>query len=332
MVSNLERRMKGWGMTSTTKLFLSADFKTVFEKIPDPDGGVMPLVIVLTKVLNSINEYNPKMKVTEIRFVPQDESFGLMKECDSKFFGIFAETLEDGATSVDAKDGDVWIENASFGIKIHRAVAYAIMAIDTGSRNAVVSQQAFPSLFTLIRRNLTSPGLTLTDRPIYLIDLLSAGHEEGTQASSIRRSFIAMCASGSAVVCPFHKGFSIEDLPSLPEYVVNSAKKGESCLSLDEETKTLCILGKYTGLFDDTKVVNTKNKKVGVYGSNDKFYATIILGGFCLARRFGYKVDLSPIHDAFAELDRKQKTGWTISGKYENLKSVLDYMEKVMRR
>ena len=325
--------MKGREMTSTTKLFLSAGLKTVFEKIPDPDGGVMPYVIVLTKVLNAINEYNPKMKVTEIRFVPQDESFALMKDCDSKFFGIFAETLEDDTVAADVDERDVWREKTSSGIVIHKVVAYSIIAIPTGSRNGVISQQAFPALFTLIRRNLTSPGFTLTDRPIYLIDLLVDGHEGETQASSIRRSFIAMCASGLAIVCPFHRGFSIEDLPPLSEYVANSAKKGESCLSLDEETKTLCILGKYTGLFNDAKAVDTANKKNAVNGSNDKFYATIILGGFCLAHRFGYKVDLSSIHDAFAELDRKRNAGWTIVGdKYENLKSVLDYMEKVMRR
>lgn len=325
--------MKGWEMTSTTKLFLSADLKTVFEKIPDPAGGVMSYDIVLKKVLNAINEYNPKMKVTEIRFVPQDESFGLMKECDSKFFGIFAETLEDDTAIADVDEGNIWREKTPSGIEIHKAVAYSIMVTHTGSRNAVVSQQAFPALFTLIRRNLTSPGLTLTDRPIYLIDLLIEGHEEGTQAASIRRSFIAMCASGLAIVCPFHKGFNVEDLPPLSEYVANSSKKGESCLSLDEETKTICILGEYTGLFNAEKAVDTANKRVVVYGSNDKFYATIILGGFFLARRFGYKVDLSSIHDAFDELDRKRNAGWTIVGdKYENLKSALDYMEKVMRR
>lgn len=316
-------------MTTTTKLFLSSKLKPIFERMPDSDGGTMSYVAVHTKLLKAVNEYNPKMKVTEIRFVPQKESFKLMKECDSQFFGIFAETLEKEAQTMKTEDEDVWLEETPSGVKIHKAVAYAIIVPEQGSRNIVVAQQAFPTLFTLIGRNLDSPGLTLTDRPVYLIDLCIDGHEK--QESSIRRSFIAMMAAGLAIVCPFHENLEFDDLLSMSQYVEISSQRGESCISLDESTRTVRILGKHNGLFENA--ANAAEKKISVFGSNEKFYATTILGGFSLARRLGYKIDLSSIQDAFTELENKERSGWRITGdKYGKINIILNYMEKILRR
>ena len=317
-------------MLGSTTLFLQSKLIKDFTNIPSStkNDAAMPQVLSLMKITDAINTYNPRMHVSETRFVDSN-CFNLMRLCDSKYFGIITESYPFLTECSHFKEDDEWVEEKENGYILHKAVAYTIIVPSiTGSRNIVVAQQVFPSLFTLIKRNLPSPGLTLTDKPVYLIDLMKEKHEK--QEKSITRSFVAMDVSGLAVICPFHERFKIPDAYSMTDYIESSSHKQRKVIEADITSKIIRIDTHYPGLFE--KPEDSNNKRIEVHGSNEKFFATIILGAFFLAKRLDYRVDISAFQEAFSKLDNWRQQGYTISSKYENLRGLLTYIEKNTER
>lgn len=317
-------------MTSYTTLFLASELRRYFNAIPDPENSdsTMASILAQIKVMDAINAYNSRMHVSEIRFVPKNNAFGLMEKCDSMFFGIIAETVEH-VNGLTCDDGDVWIEEIGESAKYYKAVTYVIIVPPgSGSRNAVVTQQVFPALFTLIGENLKSPGLTLTDRPIYLIDLNISGHQE--QPSSINRSFMAVKLSGMAIICPFHKRFELEESLSLQEYSDICSQRTDECIIVDD-SRHARIIPRFNHLF---KTVSNESETgiqtiIQIEGSSEKFFATVVLGGYSLAKRLGYEVDLSELHDAFKNTELYcSRNNSKPQNKFYNLIKILNYMEK----
>lgn len=292
----------------------------------------MASVLAQMKVMDAINAYNSRMHVSEIRFVPKNNSFGLMKKCDSMFFGIIAETMEHNNGST-YDDGDVWIEQIGKSAKYYKAITYVIIVPPgSGSRNVVVTQQVFPALFTLIDENLKSPGLTLTDRPVYLIDLNISSHQE--QPSSINRSFMAVKLSGMAIICPFHKRFELEELLSLQEYSDMCSQRTDECIIVDD-SKHARIIPRFNRLFKAVPNESGTGEQtiIQIDGSSDKFFATVVLGGYSLAKRLGYEVDLSELHDAFKNTELYcARHNSKPQSKFYNLIKLLNYMEKIEGR
>lgn len=303
-------------MLSTTTLFLQDDVgREDLPEIQRPDGqGFYPLNTVTDGIITSINQYNPKMRVKEIRFVGPRTSFELMRECGSKFFGIIAETTKEDKNKPAPAQDDVWVEEQGEFSYWHHVVAYVFVVPETSrqGRNTLVSQQIFPSLFVLMQRNLSSPCMTLADHPAYLLDLTNEDHD--APRTSINRSFVSMLLSGIAVICPLHKGFELDALPTMTQYTTSARNDGYNNLEVDEACHTV-------------KVLTNKDLFPSVKGSSEKFYTINVLGGIALAKRLGYRIDVSDLRTA---LEKVAPAGQqNVSKKYKRLGTVLRFIEKI---
>lgn len=303
-------------MLSTTTLFLQDDVgRNDLTEIRQPDGqGFHPVSEVTDGIIASINQYNPKMRIKEIRFVDPRASFELMRECGSKFFGIIAETTKESKDKPAPLQDDVWVEEQPDFSYWHHVVAYAFVVPETSrqGRNTLVSQQIFPPLFVLMQRNLSSPCMTLTDHPAYLLDLSNENHDE--PRTSIDRSFVSMLLCGIAVICPLHKEFKLEGLPTMAAYTTSARNDGYNNLEADENHRTV-------------RVLTNDNLFPAVRGSSEKFYTINVLGGIALARRLGYGIDASELRAALEEVAPGGQQN--ASKKYQRLGTVLRFIEKI---
>lgn len=154
--------------------------------------------------------------------------------------------------------------------------------------------------------------MTLTDHPAYLLDLSNENHD--CPHNSIDRSFVSMFLCGIAVICPLHKEFKRESLPTMAEYTTSARNDEYNNLEADEDNRTVRVL--------------TNDKLFpAVQGSSEKFYSTNVLGGIALARRLGYGIDASELQAALEKVTPGGQQEASL--KYQRLGTVLRFIEKM---
>ncbi|KJY52960.1 hypothetical protein [Bifidobacterium kimbladii] len=289
-------------MLGNTTLFLATDLKDQLRHINDPDNSEteLPLTIALEYIKNSINKFNPKMSISHVCFVNKNSSFPVMKQCKSKYFGLIAEPVKPTKKPINSDDkDDYWVDAQG---NIYSTCVYVCLTVPKiSSRDVFVAQQLLPALCFLMDRTITSPTHTLTDHPIYLVDLVV--QEKKIPESSLRYLRAAALANIGII--------SIANSP-MP-------------LSTDITVQQyITEWGHYNNFECETESQSVAIKKdhfENIKGSEEKFNILNMLGGFFLARRLGYHVNYSELEQYLLATQ--------LGGKLDRVRTIIQYFDKL---
>ena len=289
-------------MLEETTLFLATDVKDQLRHVSDPKNPKMelPLTIALEYIKNSINNYNPKISISQVRFVNNKSSFPVMKQCKSKYFGLIAEPVKPtkNPINLDNRD-DYWIDAQG---NIYSTCVYVCLTEPKiSSRDVFVAQQLLPALCFLMDRTITSPTHTLTDHPLYLVDLVK---KDKIPKSSLRYLRAAALANIGII--------SIAD----------SAMLLSTDITVEEYIKEWGIHNNLTYRTGSQSVFIQPNHFKTINGSEEKFYILNILGGVFLARRRGYQVNYSALEQYLLAAP--------LGGKLDRVRTVIQYFKKIL--
>lgn len=265
------------------------------------------------RIVDKINEYNFKLNIKLIEY--GDVKSTLDFKDSGKFFGLILDIFDINVVKMDLPI--IKLNKGNFYYKIFGYVF--ISNNKEASRSALFSQAIFPELITIIEDNLNSPNFKVSNKPVYLINLI----ETNIKASYLLQELYLMKLFGIEIVNVFNDwiddSVNIENFKSFDKFFNGS--------NLD--------IYEYNSITEDFVLkldrFNTGLEKVGgeykVIGSNEKFYWIRALGLTLLAINSNLKVDLSVIND----FNNKYSNEITNQRKFKRTKILFEYLEKLKK-
>lgn len=295
-----------------------------------PPTGVSKTSYVESRIINAINNYNPKLDVKRIEYLAIETQFPFYKK--SKSNGALIEEFEilPSEQSRYIRNG-CYVYNVGAKCFCRRVMLYIFVSgANEDTRTAFISQTVFPTLLEYADEFMESPSYTLSNHKFCFINVLN----KTLTSSMILRHLAGLCAAGMDYVEVFPNS-SLN-----PAIIPSDLKKFLEEYSSD-------FVGNYNALTnsyeDDYYLIEFKEKKVtwrtasmisklkttaGVVdfnGSAEKFYWIEILPISIFAYNQGYKVDYSE-YENFVTMYKSRFS--STSDKFKRCEVLLEYAKK----
>lgn len=266
------------------------------------------------RIVDKINEYNFKLNIKSIEYGDVKATSGLKDS--GKFFGLILDVIDINVVKMDLPI--LKLDKGEFYYKIFGYIF--ISNNEEVSRSALFSQTIFPELITIINDSLDSPNFKVSNKPIYLINLIATE----IKASYLLQELYLMKLFGIEIVNIFNEWMDdsvvIENFKSFDKIFHGS--------NLDDIYEYNSIKNDFVLKLDR---FNTGLEKVDgeykVKGSNEKFYWIRALGLTLLAINSNLMVDLSLIND----FNNKYSNEITNQSKFKRTQILFEYLEKLKK-
>lgn len=247
------------------------------------------------KIIEGINNYNSKLKVSSIEYIRINEQFP-----DLNFFGIYTGIIvEDIEIQQSEKELNinkkyfVWEDTGR--IYARKIVLYVIMSDYMEKSRSAFSQLFFPVLIEFMRFYNSSPSFSIANLPIYYINFQSK-----VSSNNILKQTAGMIISDIEYIDVFNINPKLKNVSSnmdkfsenyLDNY--NPAVLLYSCdnFEIDRGSKVTTIKTNKLVIGDCLKIKS--DGKYSFDGSKEKFYWIDILPIIILSCKNGYKIDYS---------------------------------------
>lgn len=266
------------------------------------------------EIIDKINAYNPKLKIEKIEYSNINENFGFKNT--GKFFGLIVDLY-------DYDKNNTSMNKVKLGLIDYNYKIFGYVFISTNeenSRNTLYSQIVFPELIEIIEMNLKSQSFEVSNKPIYLINLIN------TQINSdyIIQEINMMKAIGINIVNIFNNGldnrkylynfvdFQKKYKPNKKLFDFNINKDGLYRLKLDA--------------FDEG--IKYVSGKYEVFGSSEKFYWLAALCITKLAFDSDINIDLTVKHLFETKYSNEINSNST---KFVRTELLFKYLEKLKK-
>lgn len=266
------------------------------KSINIPSTVVSKQQFIEESIINSINKYNPKLKVSEIEYAIIKDMFPYLDIEFTKLFGLIVEDIEITQSSrryYEKKQYFIW-ETAD-KIFAREIVTYVIMLdIELGGRNTAISQSVFPVLADLMGIALRGPCFKLTNHPVYMINM----YGKEITAATIYIPIAYGIASGIEYIEVFAENKPLKNVPTNIKKFIQKyddtynggATHRTSSYEIDFNNKNIVL--KTDKLVVGEYLIYNASK--GVYdfkGSSEKFFWMDVLPFVILAQKNSYSID-----------------------------------------
>ena len=269
------------------------------------------------KIIEKINEYNPKLKIKGIIFEKISKVIEKIIKVDmGKYFGLILDLHNIEIKSEEQKS--IIYNDQKYNYEIFGYIFMSGNKEDT--RNALFAQKIFPGLIYILELSQKTENFEISNKPIYFINLIPSL----ITAKSIIQEIEMLKLAGIEFVNIFDNGLQNIDLSnSLDEF--SNKYQGNSLDRVYEYNKDEYTL-KLDKLKDGIKLKEGKNE---FEGSSEKFYW---IGALCLTK-FAFTLKLNINIEAIYTFKEEYKN----EIEKESLKFIrtvilFDYLEKLSKR
>lgn len=305
-------------------------FPAAFNNINvTPPVGTTKQNYVEQRIIDSINQYNPKLKISEIIYDNIKTQFQYVKT--SKSTGTIVEDLEiDDALERIYESRGYYIFRSGSQLYARRIILYVFLSpADEAGRNGFVSQTIFPTILDYAGDNLESPSYTVAGHKFLFINILN----KQLTANMILRHIAGMSIIGIDYVETFINSIDVKDLPKdLLEFLklldtdfYSNYNATTSVYENDNyriEFTNRKFIVKTDKLIENTKTVGGRSS---FKGSSEKFYWIEMYPMAIFAYDLGYRVDYSAYRD-YCNIYRTRFSA--VSDKFQRCEILLKYLEK----
>lgn len=291
--------------------------------------GVKKLDYIEKKIIQSINSYNPKLKIVKIIYDNLEEQFSNVK--NSIYTGAIVEDFEINEDKcAEYSSSKYFIFRTGDKTYVRQIVEYVYIShIDESGRNLFVSQIIFPTLLDYMEENIASPSYTISDHKFMFINIINSQ----INATMILRHIANMTLIGIEYVEVFSKSLNIKDIPLdllkfhekydpdySSHYLSSSSIYETSHYKIDFLSKSFVV--------KTENLVSQISLEGGNYrfrGSGEKFYWTETFPIIIFAYGLGFKIDYSQYNN-FCE---EYKTLFLEKNlKFKRCITLLNYLKK----
>lgn len=293
-----------------------------------PPEGISKQEFIEQKVIDAINEHNPKLKISKIEYDNLNSQFPDVYT--SKFAGLIVEDKKIKESEKERfKKLGYHIRNINNEWFARKKLIYVFLTNPKEvSRNILVAQSIFPTLIDYMGKYIDSPSYTIANHPIYFINIIN----KKITALSVIKPLAGIIAAGIDYIEVFPLTINPKSVPKDVESFVR--KYEENCKDFSSTFES----NYYQVDFKLKKLkIKTTNLVIGDYlerngeflqfkGSSEKFYWMGILPIFLLACEDGYDIDFSELEKFYnANINNFKKN----NEKFHRFKLLLDYMKKL---
>lgn len=266
-----------------------------------PPTGIPTQQHVERKVLDAINDYNPKLNITRVQYLSLNSQFPQVRS--SKSSGLIVEDIkiqDEDQQKYRQMSCYVWNNAGEWFARKIIIYVYVTPPTDSG-RNTLVSQNFFPSLIDYMGDYIDSPSYTFANHPIYLVNIIN----KVITADSILIPMAGMIASGVEYIEVFNNSMDSSKVPKDPERFVKKYESSCGPMSItfsnrfyevDFNLKTLRIKTDRLVVGD---YLETNGGYIAFNGSAEKFYWIEILPIFMIASKAGYRIDYTELENFY---------------------------------
>lgn len=300
-------------------------------------------------VINSFNRYNPKLEISRIEYENLEDVYG---EKVSEFIssGLIVEETNIMETP-DNRDhylNDGYVINYNNGGTFEKVSAYVYVGKpQEDSRNIFIAQTIFPSLIDQMKLYLDSPSYTMTNKPVYFVNLVNKNYKDANgyisrhinywQNAGIHVIDITgnieyeynnnleniLSANLKSDYDPNHGTYKYYN-PTTNIYHYYTENKNLETYTVDVTNKLLTL--KKEAIEDAVRL--DSNGKHNFRGSNEKFYWAECIPLVIIASRQNYNIDISEYRD-FINTYRPHFRGRN-TDKFERSELILNFFEKII--
>ena len=313
-------------------------FPNAFNSISvTPPAGMTKIDYTKKRMIEALNQYNPKLKVTRIEYLAIETQFPNYIKCKSN--GLLIEEFDiNPALAATYRANGCYVYSVGTRCVCRRIMMYIfILNADKDTRNALISQTVFPTLLDYAKEYMQSPSYSIANHKFCFINILN----KTLTANTILRHLASLCVIGMDYVEVFGNG-SI-DTKQIPKDIKSFLREYESKF----DTKYNDV----TDIFEDenyriefsnklfvwkaatmaaSKIGASKTAKkaattVDFKGSGEKFYWIETLPMAIFAYNQGYKVDYSDYTNFITTFKPRFSS---TSDKFARCEVLLEYIEK----
>jgi hypothetical protein len=317
------------------KLILSnSGFPGKFESssVPFPSIPALKKQYIEEKIIDAINIYNPKLKISAIDYVANIEEQFPHLDFFGQYIGIIVEDIEITELEQDEyneRQYYVWeFNNKYYARKI--IIHVFIADLQSVGRNTFC-QAFFPELVDFMHLYQSSPSFSIANCPVYFINF-----ESGNYPDSIVKQTAGLIASGIEYIDVFNENDNLSQVPKNIKHYLNKFEDGfttttATMLLYSSDFFEIDVLNKITKIKTDKLVLGEyleiKNGNHDFKGSSEKFYWMEILPIVFLSIENGYKIDYTLLEDFYTT---NQPSFSPRSSKIERFLFLIQFIEKII--
>jgi len=315
------------------KLLLSnSGFPSKFESssAPFPSIPALKKQYLEEKIIDAINSYNPKLKISTIDYVANIEEQFPHLDFFGQYIGIIVEDIEITEPEQDEykeRQYYVWEFNNKYCAR--KIIIYVFIAdLQSVGRNTFC-QAFFPELINFMHLYQSSPSFSIANCPIYFINF-----ESGNYPGSIVKQTAGLIASGIEYIEVFSENDDLSYIPkNIKQYLSKFENGFDSTISLYSSSYfEINTTNKTTKIKTDNLVVGDYLKilpsgKYDFDGSTEKFYWMEILPIVFLSIENGYKIDYTLLEYFYTT---NQPSFSPRSSKIERFLFLIQFIEKII--
>jgi hypothetical protein len=267
-------------------------------------SGITKQEYIKNKIIERINNYNPKLKVSDIEYLNIKSQFPHL-DFFQKYFGVIVEDSEINDSQKEFyKDEEYYVWKSADKLFVRKILIYVLMSLPKeGSRNAFIAQSFFPEAIDFMGYYASSPGFSIANHPIYYINYV----DKKITASMIIKDVAGMIVVGIENIEVFHQ---IDQLKNVPENIKDFLVKYYKDFDLKNTLYSTAdieidIKNKITKIKTDKLVIGElleyKNDSTtyNFKGSEEKFYWMRIIPLIVLSVKNAYAIDYSELEDFY---------------------------------
>lgn len=299
-----------------------------------PPSGISKQQYIENQIIEKINNYNPKLKVSNIEYLKIVEQFPHL-DFFEMYFGLIVEEFEINELKKDLyKDVEYYIWENGGKYFCRKILIYLIMSVpEEKARNIFVSQCLFPEAIDFMNYYKDSPCFSIANHPIYYINYV----DKELTAPMIIKNIAGMIELGIENIEIFYE---INELKSIPKNIKDFLNKyykdfDETSILYKNDYCEIDINNKITIIKTDRLVLGDllKYKSDNITydfkdGSVEKFYWMCILPIIIISLRNSFTLDYSKLED-FYNLNNPLFS--SNSEKMERFLFLINYIKKLTK-
>lgn len=307
-------------------------FPKAFTSISDlPPLEMEKEKYVEDRMIESLNQYNPKLMVTGVEYLEIEKQFPKFKKGKSN--GVLIEEFEINPSLEGVyRSNGCYIFFEEERCVCRRILMYIFISdVDEESRTGFISQTIFPTLLDYAGDYIQSPSYSIANHKFCFLNILN----KKLTARMILRHLAGLCAAGMDYVDVFEndslqKSEIPADLKSfLQMYTSDYNEKYDEAAACYENDNYRIEFDKKLFRWKiellEAKLVVKEKGQLDFNGSSEKFYWMELLPMTIFAYNQGYRIDYS-CYQKFIENYRSRFS--KTSKKFARCEILLQYIEK----
>lgn len=256
-----------------------------------PPSGISKQQYIENKIIEKINNYNPKLKVSNIEYLKIVEQFPDL-DFLGKYSGILVEDIEiEQAQEEDYRNREYFVWESGNQYYARKIIIHVFIAdLQSFGRNSFC-QLFFPVLIDFMELYYSSPSFSIANHPIYFINLEPKDYPE-----TIIKQTASVIVSDIEYLEVFNTNSNLNSISNDMKQYLSTFEEGfissspmysSDYFEIDMVNKVVKI--KTAKLISE--LITKPSGKYDFFGSNEKFYWIEVLPMIFLSIKNGYSID-----------------------------------------